>query len=105
MPPQGKQPVAAILTGSGGIGLLIPIGNVKTTWSFSPFSMLIDYALTNLAALQLKERQFPRWLAVVGLLGCLGLVFWVEVQVGVAGCDLMLLGLAWHYWMRRAKAV
>ncbi|BAY51865.1 amino acid permease family protein [Thermostichus vulcanus NIES-2134] len=105
IPPQGKQPVAAILAVSGGIALLILLGNVQTTWSFSAFSVLIYYAITNLAALQLQEPQFPRWLAVAGLIGCLGLAFWVEVQVWVSGCGLLLLGLAWHYWMRRAKAL
>lgn len=104
IPAQGKQPVAAILAVSGGIALLILIGNVKTTWSFSAFSVLIYYAITNLATLQLEEPQFPRWLAVAGLIGCLGLAFWVEVQVWLSGCGLILLGLAWHYWVRRAKA-
>ncbi|WP_460192553.1 APC family permease [Thermosynechococcus sp. FA-CM-4201] len=105
IPAQGKQPVAAILAVSGGIALLILIGNVKTTWSFSAFSVLIYYAITNLATLQLKEPQFPRWLAVAGLIGCLGLAFWVEGQVWLSGWGLILLGLAWHYWVRRAKAV
>lgn len=104
IPAQGKQPVAAILAVSGGIALLILIGNVKTTWSFSAFSVLIYYAITNLATLQLEQPQFPRWLAVAGLIGCLGLAFWVEVQVWLSGCGLILLGLAWHYWVRRAKA-
>jgi APA family basic amino acid/polyamine antiporter len=38
------------------------IGNVRTTWSFSAFTVLIYYALTNLAALQLsdQERLYPR---------------------------------------------
>ncbi|URR35646.1 APC family permease [Thermosynechococcus sp. HN-54] len=105
IPAKGKQPIAAILTVSGGIALLILIGNVKTTWSFSAFSVLIYYAITNLATLQLEEPQFPRWLAVAGLISCLGLAFWVEVEVWLSGCGLILLGLAWHYWVRRAKAV
>jgi APA family basic amino acid/polyamine antiporter len=33
-----------------GLALL---GNVKTTWSFSAFTVLIYYAITNLAALRM----------------------------------------------------
>jgi len=50
------------------IGFLVLIGNVETTWTFSAFTVLIYYALTNLAALRLKpdERLFPAWVSVAG---------------------------------------
>ncbi|MEZ4635983.1 MAG: amino acid permease [Caldilineaceae bacterium] len=58
----GTTPTVAVIV----IGVLIAgltlIGNVKTTWSFSAFTVLIYYAITNLSALQLKEdeRLYPR---------------------------------------------
>jgi APA family basic amino acid/polyamine antiporter len=76
---------------------------VRTTWSFSAFSVLIYYALTNLAALRMPagERRYPRFVAVIGLTACLGLAFWVDVTVWLVGLGLIAVGLAWHAVARR----
>ncbi|MCC6573622.1 MAG: amino acid permease [Planctomycetes bacterium] len=89
-------PVAVIVVGVAVAGLAA-VGNVKTTWSFSAFSVLIYYAITNLACLRLprEQRTMPRALAVVGLIGCLGLAFFVDWQVWVAGLGLIAAGLIW----------
>lgn len=102
----GTRAIPAILTVALGICLLVLLGNVKTTWSFSAFSILVYYAITNWAALQLPsgDRQFPRWLAIVGLVGCAGLAVWVEPGVWLSGTGLILIGLGWHYWLRRGNA-
>jgi basic amino acid/polyamine antiporter, APA family len=86
--------------------LLVLIGNVKTTWSFSAFTVLVYYALTNLAALRLpaNARLYPAWTAWAGLASCLGLAFWVEPSVWASGLALILLGLGWHAWRRRTGA-
>lgn len=47
----GTTPVAATIAVGVAIAVLVLIGNVKTTWSFSAFTVLIYYAVTNLAAL------------------------------------------------------
>ena len=77
---------------------LVAIGNVKMNWSFSAFTVLVYYAITNLAALRLKgeERLYPRWVACVGLAACLSLAFAVEWHVWAVGCALLGIGLAWH---------
>ncbi|MCA9914731.1 MAG: amino acid permease, partial [Anaerolineae bacterium] len=79
------------------------LGSVKATWSFSAFTVLIYYSLTNLAALQLKaeERFFPRWVAVLGLVACLFLAFWVEVQIWIIGLVLLGAGLIWQQISQR----
>jgi APA family basic amino acid/polyamine antiporter len=89
--------VAVILVGIT-IASLALIGDVKTTWSFSAFSVLIYYALTNWAALKLpaRHRRYPRWIAVVGLAACVFLAFWVEPQTWLIGLALIAVGLAWH---------
>jgi APA family basic amino acid/polyamine antiporter len=78
--------------------LLALIGNVKTTWSFSAFTVLIYYAITNLAALFLKREQrlYGRWLAWAGLCACTFLAFWVEWQVWTVGLAMIAIGVGWH---------
>lgn len=85
------------------IAALVLIGDVKTTWSFSAFTVLIYYSITNLSALQLQpeERLYPKWIAWVGLTACLLLAFWVEVHIWMVGLGMIALGLVWHTIARR----
>lgn len=85
------------------IGFLVLIGNVETTWTFSAFTVLIYYALTNLAALRLKpdERLFPAWVSVAGLGACLFLAFWVDIEIWIFGLILLGIGLIWQEVTRR----
>lgn len=94
---RGSPRRAVIATGIA-IAALTATGSVKTTWSFSAFTVLVYYALTNLAALRLppERRRYPRALAVAGLWSCLGLAFWVEREVWLAGLLLLAIGLIWH---------
>jgi len=91
-----KTPAAAVL----GVGVLVcalvAIGDVRTTWSFSAFTVLVYYAVTNLAALSLpvRARMFPRVTAVLGLCGCLGLAFFVDRGALLAGVGLLVFALA-----------
>lgn len=90
-------PVVAVLVVGGAISLLVCTGNVKTTWSFSAFTVLVYYALTNLAALRLPaaDRLYPRWIAWIGLASCLLLSCWVEPEIWFVGVGLILSGLVW----------
>jgi len=96
-------PPYAVLGVSLLIGLLILTGNVVATWSFSAFSVLIYYAITNLAALRLQaeQRLFPRWVALLGLGGCAFLAFWVDLPIWILGLALIAAGLAWQQAARR----
>lgn len=103
MDKTGRAPDAAIIAVAVIIGFLILIGNVETTWSFSAFTVLIYYAITNLAALNLPpdKRRFPRFIAVAGLLACLFLAFWVEPAIWLTGSLLLAAGLVWRWVVRR----
>jgi len=101
----GTTPYVAVLVMGAVIALLALIGNVKTTWSFSAFTVLIYYALTNLAALGLPPaaRRFPRWVAVAGVVACLFLAFWVEPVVWGSGLALLGVGVVWHWVQWRTR--
>ena len=90
------SPVAAVLATGAVVGALALAGDIGLTWSFSAFTVLVYYGLTNLAALRLRpeSRRFPRWLASGGLVSCLGLAFFVPVSVSAAGLVTLGTGFA-----------
>ncbi|WP_131781533.1 APC family permease [Legionella gresilensis] len=84
------------------VGILIAgfslLESVDLTWSFSAFTVLIYYFITNLAALYLpkEEQRYPQAIAIMGLIACLFLAFWVPLAVWLSGLSLILLGLVCH---------
>jgi APA family basic amino acid/polyamine antiporter len=99
-------PYVAVIVIGVLITSLAAIGNVKTTWEFSAFTVLTYYAITNLAALALPpgERLFSRAYAWGGLGACLFLAFWVERSVWLTGLLVLGIGLAWHLVSRRLRS-
>lgn len=97
------SPTVAVIVIGTLIGGLVLTGSVKATWSFSAFTVLVYYALTNLAALRLPadQRLYPRWIPMCGLASCLGLAFWVDPVVWLTGLALIAIGLLWSVARRR----
>lgn len=102
-------PSAAVVGVGLAIGGLAFTGSVETTWAFSAFSILIYYAITNLAALRLAkaDRLYPPIIAWCGLLACVALAFFVPPPIWLTGLCLIGAGLVWHYaagrvWRRDA---
>jgi APA family basic amino acid/polyamine antiporter len=64
------------------IALLAATGRIATTWSLSAFSVLIYYAIANLAALRQprEQRRFPRVVPILGLASCAALATVVTLQ-------------------------
>ena len=96
------SPTRAIITMTVFVALLALIGNVTITWSFSAFTVLAYYAITNAAALRLtkEERFFPAWVSVAGLLCCAGLAFFVQPWAWSIGLGLIAVGFAWQVLFR-----
>lgn len=82
-----STPTASVVAVGVLIGLLVLLGDVRTTWSFSAFTVLLYYAVTNMAALALpaRDRMFPAWIAWFGLGSCLGLAVFIEPPVLLVG--------------------
>lgn len=96
-----RSPTRAVWAVGAAIAALVLLGDIKATWSFSAFTVLVYYGLTNLAALRLPtgSRRFPRWIAWAGLLACFGLAFFVEWKVWLTGLALLAVGFALRAWM------
>jgi APA family basic amino acid/polyamine antiporter len=100
--PAATPAAAVVLVGIVVSGLAL-IGDVKTTWSFSAFTVLMYYAITNLAAIRLHddERLYPRAVPWAGLFACLFLAFWVEPRIWMIGLGLIAVGLLWQLTAER----
>ncbi|SDP41344.1 amino acid/polyamine/organocation transporter, APC superfamily [Arthrobacter sp. ok909] len=105
-------PFVAELAVAAVVIVLLLSTNVMTVVGFSSFGVLIYYAVTNAAAFTLARRPWhaPRWLNVLGFLGCLVLavtlppasmlVMAAVLAVGVAGRFLVL---RWRRTSRRRE--
>lgn len=102
----GAAATPATLVMAAVIAGLALIGDVKTTWSFSAFCVLIYYALTNAAALRLPphHRRYPRAFAWIGLAGCSGFAAFVDWRVLVVGAGLLVVAGVGHGVWRRAAS-
>lgn len=102
--PGTATPSTAVVVIALIILAILLIGDIGIAWSFSAVTVLIYYAITNLAALRLpaEHRRFPRLFAVMGLVGCLGLGVFVDPQIWVAVGILIVVGLGWKFVLARA---
>jgi APA family basic amino acid/polyamine antiporter len=79
---RATSPRRAVLAVGAVVAALALIGDVKLTWTLSAITVLIYYAVTNLAALRLPaaDRRFPRAIAALGLVTCVALAAWVVAR-------------------------
>ena len=91
-----KVPAVATIVVGCLITGLVYVGDMKLTWSFSAFTVLVYYALTNLCAIRLniEESLYPSWVSYIGLFACLCLAVFVEWRIILTGLSLIALGLA-----------
>lgn len=92
-----KNPVVATIVVALVIGGIVAVGDLKLAWSFSAFTVLMYYAITNASALRLEKtvRLYHPAVAWCGLVSCLGLAFFVETRVWLIGLGLIVVGLVW----------
>ena len=88
--PQSATILVAVI-----IGGLVLLGDVKVSWSFSAFTVLLYYSVTNLCAISIEKesRLYPLWISWVGLVGCLSLAFWISPKIVFIGLIVLLIGL------------
>jgi len=97
-----RSPARAVWVVGALIGALVLVGDLRITWAFSAFTVLVYYGLTNLAALRLpiEDRRFPSWIAVAGLASCFGLAFFVPWPIWLTGLGVIGAGFGVRALMR-----
>jgi APA family basic amino acid/polyamine antiporter len=97
-----QEPVRAVWLVGIAIAAIALFGGIKAVWSFSAFTVLIYYAITNLCALRLppEDRLYPRLLSWLGLAGCAGLSLFLDWRVMALGSALILLALVLRWGIK-----
>ncbi|MFT5299874.1 MAG: APA family basic amino acid/polyamine antiporter [Mariniblastus sp.] len=87
-------PLPATLLVACIVGGLVCLGDVKVAWSFSAFTVLVYYAITNFCAIRMPadERIYPVWIAWIGLASCLSLAAFIPWQILLAGLMVIVAG-------------
>lgn len=102
--PNRLTPIYAIIVSSLIICIIAIMGDIKTTWSLSAFSVLIYYGITNLSALRLskEERFFPKSISFIGLCFCILIAFYIDFYVVKIGLILLSIGSAIYLINKKA---
>jgi basic amino acid/polyamine antiporter, APA family len=98
-------PTNGILITSFFLILVAVFGTLEFIIAAAAFTILLYYAIANLAALRMeeKDRLFPIWVPWLGLFSCLALAVTLELSVIASGLILLVLGFVWR-WGYRAWA-
>jgi APA family basic amino acid/polyamine antiporter len=98
--PDHAQVVVAL-----AIVVLVLVADLRGAIGFSSCGVLVYYAVANLAALRQpsEQRQWPRALNVLGLVGCLVLVVTLPAVSVLGGLGVLALGVLGRAVLRRAS--
>ncbi|HEY0669373.1 MAG TPA: amino acid permease [Sphingobacteriaceae bacterium] len=101
--PRYKVPHAGIFVSAGVIILLSLFGTLQFIVSTASFTILLYYGITNIAALKLdkKDRRYPNWIAVLGLISCLALAASLSIKSVTLSLLLLTLGFTFRWVLKR----
>jgi basic amino acid/polyamine antiporter, APA family len=101
--PRNKVPHRAELAAAVLVGAAVVTVDVRGAIGFSSTLVLAYYAVANAAAWTLgpSERRWPRWLAGLGLAGCLVLAASLPPTTLLAGVAVLATGVA--AWLARRR--
>jgi APA family basic amino acid/polyamine antiporter len=96
--PRYQVPHRAEITLAVVVSLLVLAVDLRGAIGFSSFGVLIYYLIANLSAFTqpTQHRRFPRWLQVLGAVGCLLLVATLPWQAVAAGIGVFAVGVGYR---------
>jgi APA family basic amino acid/polyamine antiporter len=98
-------PDVALAAAGAVIVVLVVAGTLDGVIAAASFTILVYYAITNLAALRLEagERRYPRWTAAAGLASCVVLAASLRPGTIVAGGVLLGAGFTVRAALQRGR--
>jgi APA family basic amino acid/polyamine antiporter len=99
VPHRAELAVAAVIVA------LVLTSDLRSAIGFSSFGVLVNYAVANASAWTLRdeERRPPRWVPVVGVLGCVTLAVNLPLVAAASGAGVVALGLVAYAVTRPAQ--
>lgn len=103
--PTRIAPIAAEATMAGLAMLGVLVLDATQLVGFSACAVLVYYAIANLAALRqpASDRWLPRWVQVLGLLGCILLAVTLPWRGVLVAALVLAVGLGIRAWRHRAR--
>jgi len=104
--PRHAVPHHAELAVGAVVVVLVLATDLRGAIGFSSFGVLVYYLVANLSALRqaAEHRRYPRWLAVLGVAGCVVLAVTLPPASVVAGVAVLLVGVLLRAWRVRRTA-
>jgi basic amino acid/polyamine antiporter, APA family len=101
--PQYQVPHRAEVALAVVVSLLVLAIDLRGAIGFSSFGVLLYYLIANLSAFTQPpgQRRFPRWLQVIGAVGCALLVVTLPWTSVVTGLVVLAVGIALRAWRLR----
>lgn len=78
--------------------VIVLLADLRDAIGFSSFGVLLYYLIANAAAFRQEgsARRYPRWLQVVGALGCLVLVNTLPIMASLIGTGVIVVGVLYR---------
>lgn len=98
-----KVPHIALVFTALIILLLTLFGRFEFVLSAAAFSILLYYSITNIAALKQPKESllYPKWIPVLGLLGCMVMAVSLNKIVVISGLALLFIGWVFRWVLHR----
>lgn len=95
---QGRSPTVAVVVAAAVVAAFVLVGSIRLTWSFSALTVLVYYAITNIAALRqpAEQRRVPLVVQIVGLSGCVALAVFLDPVMWLWAAAVVVLGVTWR---------
>lgn len=92
VPRRAEITIAVIVIG------IVLVADLRGAIGFSSFGVLLYYLIANASAFRqgADARRYPRWLQIIGALGCLALVSSLPVVASVVGTAVVLIGVGYR---------
>jgi basic amino acid/polyamine antiporter, APA family len=104
--PRHRVPHHAEIALAGAVIVLVSVVDLRAVIGFSSFGVLLYYLIANLSAFRQApdQRRFPRWLQILGAVGCAALALTLPWPSVVAGIAVIAVGVGGRLAVRRSRA-